>query len=103
LTAEQRARLFEPFAQADSSTTRKFGGTGLGLSIVRRLSELMHGTVEIETTSGKGSTFTVSLLLKAAPADSPLAVLLRPDAASSGGLPQKREHFRVLVVDDHPV
>ncbi|MBX9841891.1 MAG: PAS-domain containing protein [Xanthobacteraceae bacterium] len=102
LSAEQRARLFQPFAQADSSTTRKFGGTGLGLSIVRRLSELMDGNVEIESTPGKGSTFTVSLTLKAAPADSPLAVLLRPDTAT-GLTPKRREHFRVLVVDDHPV
>jgi PAS domain S-box-containing protein len=102
LSAEQRARLFQPFAQADSSTTRKFGGTGLGLSIVRRLTELMDGTVDIRSDPGKGSTFTVALTLKAAPADSPLAALLRPDAAKELA-PKRREHFRVLVVDDHPV
>ena len=102
LSAEQRARLFQPFAQADSSTTRKFGGTGLGLSIVRRLTELMDGTVDIQSDPGKGSTFTVALTLKAAPADSPLAALLRPDAAKELA-PKRREHFRVLVVDDHPV
>ncbi len=104
LTEEQRARLFQPFAQADSSTTRKFGGTGLGLSIVRRLAELMRGRVEIESMPGKGSTFTVTLTLKAAPADSPLTALLRPDpAAKPGGLHARDERFRVLVVDDHPV
>jgi PAS domain S-box-containing protein len=102
LSAEQRARLFQPFAQADSSTTRKFGGTGLGLSIVRRLTELMDGTVQIQSDPGKGSTFTVALTLKAAAADSPLAALLRPDAAKDLA-PKRREHFRVLVVDDHPV
>lgn len=105
LTAEQRARLFQPFAQADSSTTRKFGGTGLGLSIVRRLAELMHGGVTIESEPGQGSIFTVTLTLKAAPADSPLAALLRPDAQQKreelhGG---RDERIRVLVVDDHPV
>ena len=82
MSDEQRARLFQPFAQADSSTTRKFGGTGLGLSIVRRLTELMAGTVSIESTPDKGSTFTVTLALKAAPADSLLAALLRPEAAA---------------------
>jgi CheY-like chemotaxis protein len=106
LSEEQRSRLFQPFAQADSSTTRRFGGTGLGLSIVRRLAELMEGEVRIESTEGAGSTFTVTLTLKAAPADSPLAALLRPDDAPTK--PEelrsaRSERFRLLVVDDHPV
>ena len=104
LSDEQRARLFQPFAQADSSTTRRFGGTGLGLSIVRRLAELMDGDVDIESTPDQGSTFTVTLTLKAAPADSPLTALLRPDAAAKPDpLRARSERLRVLVVDDHPV
>jgi CheY-like chemotaxis protein len=105
LTEEQCARLFRPFAQADSSTTRRFGGTGLGLSIVRRLAELMGGSVEIESKHGSGSTFSVTLTLKAAPADSPLAALLRPEAQAKPDTarPSRRERLRVLVVDDHPV
>jgi PAS domain S-box-containing protein len=105
LTEEQRARLFQPFAQADSSTTRRFGGTGLGLSIVRRLAELMDGKVVIDSSPGAGSTFTVTLTLKAAPADSPLAALLRPEGGAQplATKPMPRERRRVLVVDDHPV
>jgi signal transduction histidine kinase/CheY-like chemotaxis protein/HPt (histidine-containing phosphotransfer) domain-containing protein len=104
LSDEQRARLFQPFAQADSSTTRKFGGTGLGLSIVRRLAELMDGSVDIQSTPNRGTTVTVALVLKAAPADSPLAALLRPEAAAkTATLRPRSERFRVLMVDDHPV
>ena len=54
---EHRARIFEPFAQADSSTTRQFGGTGLGLSISKALVEMMHGMIWCDSQAGKGSTF----------------------------------------------
>lgn len=57
LTEEQRARVFQPFTQADESTARRFGGTGLGLAISRRLAELMHGRTWVESALGRGSTF----------------------------------------------
>ena len=57
MTAEQAAKLFQPFAQADSSTTRKYGGTGLGLTISKRLAEMMGGEIWVESESGRGSIF----------------------------------------------
>src|SRR5205823_10208037 len=103
---EQRRRLFQPFAQADSSTTRRFGGTGLGLSIVRRLANLMDGDILAESQPGKGSTFYVRLVFDAAPKDA-LFTATQHSITGSGSralpLAKTGEQPLVLVVDDHPV
>jgi signal transduction histidine kinase len=61
MSAEQVDRLFQPFVQADASTTRRYGGTGLGLTITRRFCEMMGGTIAVSSEPGRGTTFTVKL------------------------------------------
>ncbi|MEQ8406529.1 MAG: ATP-binding protein [Oceanicaulis sp.] len=94
MSAEELARVFEPFAQADASTTKRYGGTGLGLSIVARLVDMMDGSLDAQSMPGKGSRFTVRLAPPrvTAPANAPKP----PVTASSSAL----SALRVLVADD---
>ena len=61
MTARQQARIFQPFTQADETTTRRFGGTGLGLAISKRLANMFGGDIELQSTPGQGTTFTATI------------------------------------------
>jgi two-component system sensor histidine kinase/response regulator len=89
MTPEQSARLFQPFSQADTSTTRKYGGTGLGLSICKRLVEMMDGTIWVESQAGLGSTFCFTARFGVGSGQKPKQFI--PDLAG----------IRTLVVDDN--
>ncbi|MBK1645782.1 hypothetical protein CKO25_14195 [Thiocapsa imhoffii] len=91
IDAQQLARLFQPFSQADTSTTRKFGGTGLGLVISRKLLEYMGGNLQVHSTAGQGSTFSFELTLPVS------------RETSSETLDSRVKSCRVLVVDDQAI
>lgn len=99
MSNEQLARIFKPFEQADTSTTRKYGGTGLGLTISRRLAEMMGGNVQVSSREGVGSTFV--LRLPCIPAelalDSPLALI------SEGSTGKRLNGLHILAVEDNEI
>ena len=98
IAPEVLGRLFSPFSQADASTTRRYGGTGLGLFITRELARGMGGDLEVTSTPGSGSCFTLTLPLRSAPdsADDPTETLRDED------IPQEFRGRTVLLAEDNP-
>ncbi len=92
ISEEQKSRLFVPFEQAESSTTRKYGGTGLGLAISKRIAELMGGDISVVSELGKGSTFSFNIIAE------------KREKEPENNLPVKKnidiKNLRILVVDD---
>ena len=107
ISEQQIDRLFKPFSQADTSTTRKFGGSGLGLTLSKRLAEMLGGEISVRSTVGKGSTFTVTVAT--GPLDG-VKLLDNPDQAEFHAepacepTPRKATAVdgRVLLVEDGP-
>jgi signal transduction histidine kinase/CheY-like chemotaxis protein len=92
ITPEQELKLFEPFTQADSSTSRKYGGTGLGLALSRKLAEALGGTVFIEASSKKGSNFMIEIADRSSAIAKTQTATTKPQGSIAGA--------RALVVDD---
>ena len=92
MSAEQQQRLFQPFSQADASTSRRYGGTGLGLAISRQLVHLMGGELEVDSQPGRGSRFHFSVRFGLQPAAA---------AAAPARRHERLEGVRALIVDDN--
>ena len=102
ISEEQQAKLFQPFTQADNSTTREYGGTGLGLAICRRIVELMEGTIGVNSDVGRGSTFWFTVPLEIPTRDRASqeseATILASELSSVDSI----QTISVLVVEDYP-
>ena len=107
MNEEQIGKLFKPFSQVDNSSTRKFGGTGLGLCISKHLAEALGGSIEVRSTPGKGSTFSVTI--DPGPLDGPHIIedaqksaTEPPPTAQPADADKTVLHSRILLAEDGP-
>jgi len=103
IDAEKMARLFSPFEQADTSTTRQFGGTGLGLAITRRLARLMGGDAGADSTPGRGSVFWFTAKLQRGAGTVPALRPAGTPADVQARLALQHRGARILLSEDNPV
>ena len=100
IAPEKQAAIFQPFEQADNSTTRKYGGTGLGLAICGRLAELMGGGLGVESAPGRGSTFWFTARLGVEVQSRPVAA---PVALRAAPVPMATGRLRILLAEDNAI
>ncbi len=103
ISSEHVQKLFNPFTQADTSTTRQFGGTGLGLAICKQLTELMGGEISVDSDIGIGSIFTFNVCLKKQDNQSPIIVKSSENKVTTNRKTDNLKNSKILLAEDNKI